>query len=351
MPNLTGVRMGSSGNTVGGTNVSDSNVISGNLGYALLLDGTASNNTLQNNRIGVQADGITALLNDGGAIHVIDMATLSGPGNFNGNVLNEANIASGASPAIISITGDYVQSSTGNIEIKMEGTNPATPDFDQLIVNGTVSLNGALDVTHLNSFSPVNGNSFTIIDNDGTDAVVGTFAGLSEGATFVSDGKAYSISYAGGTGNDVVLTFVSDFVVTSNADSGPGSLREAVQNANARPGADAITFAPALTSGGSVSIVLSSQMIVSDTTGQTSITGPGSALLSISGNDVTRMFQVDAGAGLSLSRLALIDGQMAGSGGAILSFGSLSLDRMTFSGNRSFDDSERSLMLVYSNDF
>jgi len=50
------------------------------------------------------------------------------------------------------------------------------------------------------------GDKFTIIQNDGSDAVVGTFAGLAEGATITQGGVTFTISYKGGTGHDVVLT-------------------------------------------------------------------------------------------------------------------------------------------------
>ena len=42
--------------------------------------------------------------------------------------------------------------------------------------------------------------------NDGSDAVSGTFAGLAQGATTDIGGNAFTISYVGGDGNDVVLT-------------------------------------------------------------------------------------------------------------------------------------------------
>ncbi len=46
-----------------------------------------------------------------------------------------------------------------------------------------------------------------IIDNQGAGAVVGTFSGLPQGQSFVAtNGVSYTISYTGGTGNDVVLT-------------------------------------------------------------------------------------------------------------------------------------------------
>ncbi|HEX5397657.1 MAG TPA: hypothetical protein VFY06_01230, partial [Verrucomicrobiae bacterium] len=50
-------------------------------------------------------------------------------------------------------------------------------------------------------------------------------------------------------------------VVTNVADSGPGSLRAAVTTANAKPGADVITFGPALS--GEL-ILLGSELVLSN---------------------------------------------------------------------------------------
>ena len=47
---------------------------------------------------------------------------------------------------------------------------------------------------------------YVIINNDGSDPVVGTFAGLAQGASFLIGGTPFQISYTGGSGNDVVLT-------------------------------------------------------------------------------------------------------------------------------------------------
>jgi acetyl esterase/lipase len=74
---------------------------------------------------------------------------------------------------------------------------------DQLIVRGTVTLDATLEVTLLGT--PSNGQSFTIIDNDGTDAVNGRFTDLSEGAMFTVGSSTLWVSYKGGDGNDVVL--------------------------------------------------------------------------------------------------------------------------------------------------
>ena len=60
----------------------------------------------------------------------------------------------------------------------------------------------------------------TIVDNRGSAAVTGTFAGLPEGATVTIDTQEYRISYVGGSGNDVTLTALQtdDVVVSVDAN-------------------------------------------------------------------------------------------------------------------------------------
>jgi hypothetical protein len=50
------------------------------------------------------------------------------------------------------------------------------------------------------------GKRFTIVDNDGTDPVSGTFNGLPQGTTLLIGSANFQITYHGGDGNDVVLT-------------------------------------------------------------------------------------------------------------------------------------------------
>ena len=94
--------------------------------------------------------------------------------------------------------------------IDLEGTAVGT-SYDQLNVTGAVNLGtrAQLRVTVGTGFIPTAGDSFTIMKNDGSDAVVGTFLTLPEGATFVTGGITFAISYRGGDGNDVTLTSIS----------------------------------------------------------------------------------------------------------------------------------------------
>lgn len=112
---------------------------------------------------------------------------------------------------------------------------------------------------------------------------------------------------------------LSAIQVTSNADSGVGSLREAIATANANKEADTITFASGVTS-----ITLTGGELVLSETGadnRTTIKGP----VSISGNDASRIFTVKPGVFAALSSLTLTNGRATGDGGAIVNQGGLDL--------------------------
>ena len=85
-------------------------------------------------------------------------------------------------------------------------------------------------------------------------------------------------------------TVPSTFTVHNLADSGPGSLRQAIDDANANPGADLIRFASPV--GGTLTLT-SSQLSITD---DLILDGPGVHRLTISGNDASRVFSVSGGA-------------------------------------------------------
>src|SRR5262249_54360500 len=77
---------------------------------------------------------------------------------------------------------------------------------DRITVNGTVAVGGTLQLSLSSAVAA--GTTITLIDNDGTDAVTGTFAGLPQGATLLLNGQLFAISYTGGDGTDVTLTAI-----------------------------------------------------------------------------------------------------------------------------------------------
>lgn len=121
-------------------------------------------------------------------------------------------------------TNDLALSPGGTLEVVMAGPNARqNSGYGQVAVAGTVALADA--TLRLRVFElPSRTHVFTIVDNDGVDPVVGTFAGLPEGATVTTrgyEGFPFVISYKGGTGNDVTLTLtVASFYQLSEGATG-----------------------------------------------------------------------------------------------------------------------------------
>lgn len=154
----------------------------------------------------------------GFASSLIVSGMLSGTGKVGVVSVNLGGVlAPGNSPGILS-TGD-LSFNGGTYQVEIAGAGVG--EFDQIDVTGSVTLenDAVLQVTHLGGFKPSAGQSFVIINNDGTDAVTGTFMGLPQGASFTIDGVTYTISYTGGDGNDVELTAIPLGTNTGSASS------------------------------------------------------------------------------------------------------------------------------------
>lgn len=119
----------------------------------------------------------------------------------------------------------------------------------------------------------------------------------------------------------------STFTVGNLADSGTGSLRQAVLDANANSGADAIDFANGLS--GTV-VLTGGQLSITD---DLQIDGPGADRLAVSGNDVSRVFQISTGVAVSIDDLTVSHGRTVGRGGGILNAGALTVSHAVFSDN------------------
>src|SRR5215467_4492272 len=98
------------------------------------------------------------------------------------------------------------------------------------------------------------------------------------------------------------------FIVTTLADSGPGSLRQAIVSANTAAGPSRITFAGGLHG----AIFLTSGELA--LAGTTEIDGPGAEVLSVSGNNGNRVFEIESSAKVTIQRLSITNGHAAGDG-------------------------------------
>ena len=136
----------------------------------------------------------------GSDVSVQTAGVLGGIGTV-GAINSSGTVAPGASAGQLGSGSTSLQSGS-SFDVELDGDSPI--DYDQLDVGGSVSL-GNSDLNISWGFVPTVGDEFTIIDNDGGDAVTGIFNGLAEGASFVAGNVTLKITYVGGTGNDVVL--------------------------------------------------------------------------------------------------------------------------------------------------
>lgn len=140
----------------------------------------------------------------------INGALLGGSGTVGPIGFSHGILAPGMNgPGILNINSGGVALNTNDTFLVAVNGSTAGSGYSQLNVTGTVGLGNSKLQLNMPVIGATN-SQLTIINNDGTDAVTGTFANLLEGATVTAaNGAKFKISYHGGTGNDVVLTQIS----------------------------------------------------------------------------------------------------------------------------------------------
>jgi hypothetical protein len=121
----------------------------------------------------------------------------------------------------------------------------------------------------------------------------------------------------------------SALTVTNNLDSGKGSLRYQIAQAEKSNGKDTIVFAPSLD--GQTITLTSGELYI---TNALTIQGPGANKLTISGNHSSRVFDVALNVKVALSGLTISNGNAVHDGGGIYNLGFLSVSGCVVSANQ-----------------
>jgi hypothetical protein len=144
--------------------------------------------------------GTSSLLVDPGATLTMNSGDYQTANQY--SVDNRGTIQWGTSPGVLTIAGNFDQTSTGAFDASF-----ANNQLDGLSISGTISLAGVLNLS-VQSLTPVAGQSYFLIDNTGIAPITGTFSNYTEGEIFSLGTDIFKFSYVGGTGNDITLTSI-----------------------------------------------------------------------------------------------------------------------------------------------
>jgi autotransporter-associated beta strand protein len=226
------VKTGTGTQIISGT-ISNGYFITGAGTTSSLITGTnPANVTVENGRLILSASnlyqGSTTV--NGGALIVngsIKSVTSVNAGTFGGSGSSSASITvgTGSGPGATIAPGNSVGvfTTTGSLSLNADADYALEFDsdvktFDKIVAGGVNINNANLSLSDLGNNSLIPSGSYTIIDNTGNEPVTGTFHDLAEGTVFTTGANSFAITYAGGSGNDVVLTVLKhDQSISFNA--------------------------------------------------------------------------------------------------------------------------------------
>lgn len=335
--------------------------VSGGARFALsIIDSTLSSNKAAAGRggglyLGSGPDGIEPALIRNSTFSANSASTAGGAIAFVGkNILrieNSTLTSNSATSEAGGLYSDFTNVNTIDLEstIVFGNNAPANPDIRMFFVASKLEAkNSAIG----------NSNSFTYVDLGGnlpfgTNVKLGPLAdnggptkthalllgspamdqGSNPGA-LDSDQRGSGFARVSGPAADIGAFERPTTVVTNMNDSGPGSLRDAILNANSLVGTDAVTFDPTVFATAKTITLTTGELLITDSV---AVIGPAAGV-KVSGNSASRAFHLDGTGTLdvNMSGLTITGGLVTGleTGGGILSAGeNLTLDQCNITGN------------------
>jgi T5SS/PEP-CTERM-associated repeat protein len=156
------------------TNAPGGKIISGGGGATVFYD-----DVINNGEIRTSTNGFTVFF-----------GSVSGVGSFagTGTVNFEGDLAPGNSPAAISFGGDVVFGRESKLVLEIGGVT-AGSQYDQINVAGTLTLDGTLQISLINGFTPALGDEFNLFSFTSSSGNFANYEGLTVGGHLELNGS------------------------------------------------------------------------------------------------------------------------------------------------------------------
>ncbi|MDX6406725.1 MAG: trimeric autotransporter adhesin [Blastocatellia bacterium] len=184
-----------------------------------------------------------------------------------------------------------------------------------------VGSGGSLHCTKPTGFNGTSMQTFTLVVHVPSDAITDLDSPFISNSVSVDATNDTNTENNSGFATTQLVSCVTDPIVTTNSDSGAGSLRQAIADACA---GSTITFDTTPGHVTSPITLTSGELLINK--GLT-IHGPGASQLTVSGNNTVRVFNIQSGNTVTVSNLTIANGKVNGAtnGGGLLNGGALTL--------------------------
>ena len=357
------IRSTVSGNTAGGAGGGIYKSSSGDLN---ITASTINGNQTGTNGGGIfNANGLTTLTNStvsgnngngaaskGGGIFVVTSSLTLNNSTVSNNSVSTANFGggiynNGPNTAVITLDNTIIANSTSGGDCAKVATG---------VINASYSLiEGGLTCLNTSSNNLMGDPNLGPLQNNGgatlTHRLLAGSIAIDQGnSALTTDQRGFTRPYdnpaignaPGGNGSDIgsfELQVSLTFTVTQTGDAGDGvcdatcTLRDAVLAANASVGDNFIGFSPAVFSTPQTITLGGTELTVANN-GTLGINGTGASQLTVSGNNLSRVFSIDTGANVTINGITVTSGNGigtngSGDGGGFYNLGTLILNNTT----------------------
>ncbi len=145
---------------------------------------------------------VVTFTTDSGTFVNASAGTIGGVGRLNVSGVtfsNNGTVGPGLSAGVLNFTGNYTQGGGGTFDVEIGGIYTGT-EFDRLNISGQATLDGTLNITLIDGFTPTLGDTFVILNSGSISGVFTTVTDLD-----IVGGLHFEVSYGS---TSVTLTVV-----------------------------------------------------------------------------------------------------------------------------------------------